>query len=72
MWMEVLIADELDIRLTVQIARIFGGWSGGFHDEYAGFGAWMRMLVVVGVVDLSLMERLGLRERGEKEVRTEI
>lgn len=32
----------------------------------------MRMLVVVGVVDLSLLERLGLRERGEKEVRMEI
>lgn len=30
------------------------------------------MLVVVVGVDLSLLERLGLRERGEKEVRTEI
>lgn len=35
MWMEVLIADELDIRLTVQIAKVSGVWSGGFHDEYA-------------------------------------
>lgn len=35
MWMEVLIAEELDIRLTVQIAKISGGWSAGFHDEYA-------------------------------------
>lgn len=33
--MEVLIADELDIGLTVQIARIFVGCWGGFHDEYA-------------------------------------
>lgn len=35
-------------------------------------GAWMRMLVVVVGVDLCLMERLGLIERGKKEVRTEI
>lgn len=35
MWMEVLIADELDIRLTVQIAKISVGCCGGFHDEYA-------------------------------------
>lgn len=33
--MEVLTADELDIGLTVQIAKTFVGWSGGFHDEYA-------------------------------------
>lgn len=35
MWMEVLIADELDIRLTVQMAKISGGCWGGFHGEYA-------------------------------------
>lgn len=35
MWMEVLIAKELDIGLTVQIAKISGVWSGGFHGEYA-------------------------------------
>lgn len=43
MWMEVLIADELDIRLTVQIARISGGCCGGFHGEYAAL--WMRILL---------------------------
>lgn len=32
--MEVLIADELDIGLTVQIAKTFVGCCGGFHDEY--------------------------------------
>lgn len=33
--MEVLIADELDIRLTVQMAKISVVFCGGFHDEYA-------------------------------------
>lgn len=41
--MEVLIADELDIGLTVQMAKISVGWSGGFHGEYAAL--WMRMLL---------------------------
>lgn len=35
MWMEVLIADELDIGLTVQIAKISGVCCGGFHGEDA-------------------------------------
>lgn len=33
--MEVSIAEELDIRLTVQISKISVVWFGGFHDEYA-------------------------------------
>lgn len=41
--MEVLIAEELDIRLTVQIAKISVGWCGGFHGEYAAL--WMRILL---------------------------
>lgn len=41
--MEVLIADELDIGLTVQTAKISGGCCAGFHDEYAAL--WMRILL---------------------------
>lgn len=41
--MEVLIAEELDIGLTVQIAKTFVGWSAGFHGGYAAL--WMRILL---------------------------
>lgn len=72
MWMEVLIAEELDIGLTVQIAKIFGGCCGGFHDGYAalwGVDAYVGCSRSSRSVSDGAVEAI---ERGEKEVRTEI
>lgn len=59
--MEVLIADELDIRLTVQMATISVGCCGGFHGEYAALWG-----------GVSWVDRKGGKKEVERCVRTEI
>lgn len=67
-----MIAEELDIGLTVQIAKISVGCCGGVHDEYAALRGVDAYVVCSSKSSYVSVGAVGLIERGEKEVRMEV